>query len=250
MDTDDKNLLIFLAGDLSTTAAKDNWVDHAGKLPAYITKIAKGVKKSGKSTSQAIAIAISQIKRWAAGGGDVDADTKAKAVKAVAQWEALKAKNKANKLIKASHQDDSQYLMLTNLGSFNTEMIRTAWNSLQEAKRNAYRVQARLRGTDRYEMDESPIPYTYIRELWTDYILVEEEGGGRTPTLSKVPYTVDGATVSFGESVTVRIAYVEVEDAEADDDELSPVEITLLNYLYTENKNSPELPHATATLRL
>lgn len=255
MDNDDKKLIIFLAGDLSTTAAKDNWVDHAGKLPAYITKVAKGLKKSGKSTSTAIAIAISQIKRWAAGGGGVDADTKAKSVKAVAEWEALKAKNKSNKLVKASRHDDSEYVMLTNLGVFNTDMVRTAWNSYQSAKREAYRIQARLRGTDRYEMDDYPVPYSYIKELWTDHILIENESeGGRPCTLSKVPFTVDGATVSFGEEVHVEVQYVEVEDpdeaTETDDEELSETEIQLLSSFLSGVKVAPELRGTEARPKL
>jgi hypothetical protein len=71
---------------------KHNWVEDAGGLPPYVRKLARGIMKSGKTKSQAIAIAISRIKKWAAGGDDVDADTRAKAAKALAQWEALKAK--------------------------------------------------------------------------------------------------------------------------------------------------------------
>lgn len=44
---------------------------------------------------QSIAIAISRIKVWAAGGGNVSAKTQAKAAKALGEWESLKSKNKA-----------------------------------------------------------------------------------------------------------------------------------------------------------
>lgn len=70
-----------------------NWVARSGGLPAYIQHIAKALmKKRGKSESQAVQMAIGIVKRWARGGGDVDAGTRAAATKALAEWEALKAK--------------------------------------------------------------------------------------------------------------------------------------------------------------
>ena len=47
--------------------------------------------------SRAIATAISRVRRWARGGGGVNADTVAKAQKALAEWEKLKAKNRVRK---------------------------------------------------------------------------------------------------------------------------------------------------------
>lgn len=65
--------------------------------------MARAIKKTGKSTSQAIAIAVSRVKVWATGKG-VDKGTQAKAAKAVAEWEAKKAKSKAKtKGKKADH---------------------------------------------------------------------------------------------------------------------------------------------------
>lgn len=81
---------------------KKNWVEKSGQLPAYIQHIAKDIhEKGGKSLSHAIAIAIAAVKRWATGQGNVNADTRAKAAAAVAEWEALKVKNKARKAGKA-----------------------------------------------------------------------------------------------------------------------------------------------------
>lgn len=75
-----------------------NWVARNGGLPAYIQHIAKALmKERGKSESQAVQMAIGIVKRWARGGGNVDATTRAAAAKAVAEWEALKAKAKAKK---------------------------------------------------------------------------------------------------------------------------------------------------------
>lgn len=75
---------------------KKNWVEKAGGLPKYIEEVADSIhRKRGKSISQAIQLAIGAIKNWAHGKGDVDPDTRAKAAKALAQWNAMKAKSKA-----------------------------------------------------------------------------------------------------------------------------------------------------------
>lgn len=79
---------------------RENWVEKFGDLPKYIEEVAIGIMKSGKTREQAIPIAISRIKRWAAGLDGVKADTVAKATVALAQWEALKAKAKAARLKK------------------------------------------------------------------------------------------------------------------------------------------------------
>jgi hypothetical protein len=65
---------------------------HKGmQLPAYIQHIAKDLMtERGMDESRAIATAISQCKKWCAGGGGVKPDTKAKACAAVAEWERLK----------------------------------------------------------------------------------------------------------------------------------------------------------------
>lgn len=94
MNVDDYELVIQLSSSASLDESPNsNWVEDGGGLPPYVRKLARGIMKSGKTKSQAIAIAISRVKKWAAGGDDVDADTRAKAAKAAAQWAALKAKN-------------------------------------------------------------------------------------------------------------------------------------------------------------
>lgn len=85
---------------------RKNWVEVVGQLPAYIQHIAKDLHtKRGMPLSQAIPTAINAVKRWAAGGGDVKADTRAKAVKAVAEWEKLKAKAAFRRLAKGYDPD-------------------------------------------------------------------------------------------------------------------------------------------------
>lgn len=80
---------------------RKNWVENEGGLPKYIEDVAIGIMKgSGKTREQAIAIAISRIKRWAAGLDGVKKDTQAKAVAALAQWEKMKASARAKRLAK------------------------------------------------------------------------------------------------------------------------------------------------------
>lgn len=80
-----------------STSKTSNWIARNGGLPDYIQHVAHGIVRSGKPVSEAIRDAIGIVKRWARGGGGVDAGTKAAAAKAIAEWEALKARNKARK---------------------------------------------------------------------------------------------------------------------------------------------------------
>lgn len=70
----------------------DNWVEEAGGLPNYICNVAKHMP--GATTSAKIAQAISTIKRWIV-DPETSAETKAKATKAIAEWEKMKASAKA-----------------------------------------------------------------------------------------------------------------------------------------------------------
>lgn len=87
-------------GDLNRSPKK-NWVENAGGLPKYIEDIAKALHQDrGMTISRAIATAVNRVKKWASGVGDVNPDTRAKAAKALAEWTALKAKNKVRKAAK------------------------------------------------------------------------------------------------------------------------------------------------------
>lgn len=78
--------------DLLNKPGKTNWVEQRGGLPDFIKRVAKHVQAdSGFSESRAIATAVSQCKKWAAGLGDVKPETRAKAAAAIARWEAMKA---------------------------------------------------------------------------------------------------------------------------------------------------------------
>lgn len=230
-DTQDYELILKLSAGCSLDSSpKKNWVENSGGLPNYICKIAKGVMRSGKSKSAAIAIAVSRVKKWAAGGDGVDADTKAKAATAVAQWNKLKAKNKAGKVIAASYVtpagEEDNYLMLTEIPSYKTDIVRMAWEGVERVRRRQWEAD-NPRPDDRYsdstEVRESYYPYRWIKELWTDFILVEEEGAPHA-RIVKVPFTVNPIThdVTFGAEVEVRQLWIEM------DDDLSDAEKVLL----------------------
>ena len=225
LETDDWDLIRLTMVELTTSDAsldrspKSNWVEKAGNLPPYIRKLARAIEKDGHDLSSAISIAISRVKAWAAGGDDVDADTRAKAAKAVAQWEALKAKNKAGKVTKLSREDGSEYLMLSNTGVFNTEIVRRSWDAQQREKRKAYQAKHGADDTaaPAYEM----FPYSWIRELWTTFVIVETENRDGM-VYQKIPYTVSGNDVTFGKPEPVEQVWKDAKGT------ISPTERQLL----------------------
>lgn len=159
--------------------------------------------KSGKSKSQAIAIAISRIKRWAAGGEDVEPDTRAKAAKALAEWEKLKSKSKKNKLVKLSREDGDYYA--ESHTAFNTEVVREAWYALCESIRKEYQ------SPEKSEYADSSPASPYLQELWSTFIIVRCPREGQAPILLKIPYRVTGLSVLFGEPIAVKATFEEVE---------------------------------------
>lgn len=79
-----------------STSKTSNWIARSGGLPPYIQHIAHDLmEKRGKTESNAIQMAIGIVRNWASGQGKVDANTRAAARKAVAEFEAKRAKTKA-----------------------------------------------------------------------------------------------------------------------------------------------------------
>lgn len=210
---DELDLIVELACSLDEKPGK-NWVEQAGGLPDYICRIARAVKKTGKTTSQAIAIAVSRVKKWATGAG-VNAKTQAKASKAVTEWEALRAKSKtkakANRFA-ATHPD---VLCLAADTPYNVDIVRRAFETRQRVARQAWKA-----ANPATNYDECP-PHLWVKEQWTSFLIVEGPGYQDAP-LHKVPYTVDAnQEVSFGEPVSVATAYVVVGE-----DDLAGSELT------------------------
>lgn len=118
-DEADQSLVLYLARcSLAKKPGKNNWVeeDAVDGLPEYICRIARAIHRDGShSVSQSIAIAVGRAKTWARGGGGVTAATRAKAAKAVAEWEAKKKAAKADNKVKASHMFNDLETRLTDV---------------------------------------------------------------------------------------------------------------------------------------
>ena len=125
---------------LKNLPGKTNWVQEGGGLPAYIERIASHVKGKNPqwSDGRCIAVAVNTVRRWASSGsvaehgkgGGVSPATRAKAVKALAQWEAMKA---AAKL----HQGQSSDQRLVLLASAGREFDQTQFLLLAQQRRSA-----------------------------------------------------------------------------------------------------------------
>ena len=191
-NTSDSDLILYMAGcTLAKVPGNNNWLEEkqVGGLPEYICRIARAIHRSdaAKSISQVIAIAVSRVKVWAAGGGGVTAKTRAKAAKAVAEWEAKKKAAKLdNKTVKASYSGDITLL----LSSFNVDEVRRQYRGLID--------------------NPSTGEYSYVREMWSDFMIVSDESTTGTKTY-KVPYTVDDKGIAtFGDKTEVKQTYVEL----------------------------------------
>lgn len=186
----DEALVLYLARcTLAKKAGRNNWVEEEAVdgLPEYICRIARAIHRDGShSVSQSIAIAVSRAKAWATGAGGVTAKTRAKAAKAVAEWEAKKKAAKLDNKVKASNRD-----VVLNLSSYNVESIRRQYPTASPGS-SAYR---------------------WVREIWNDHLIVELEQEGTPTKLFKVAYTVDEfGNATFGDEVEVRVVYSEMSE--------------------------------------
>lgn len=213
-DRDELDLITALAGCSLDEKPGSNWVQDSGGLPEYICEIARAIKRSGgKSTSQAISIAVSRVKKWASGVG-VDKDTQAKAAKALAEWEKLKAKSKAKSGVKkaghtlAATNRDVDVLALTD---YNMDDVRSAFNKRNNEIRKEWR-----KANPNASYEDGPA-YLYVKEVWNTFLIVQSDYG-RDADLYKVPYTVDhNNDITFGDAVEVKTEYVVVDEGSTDD---------------------------------
>lgn len=229
LDQNEKDYILQLASSDAPLdkSPKHNWVEDAGGLPPYVRKLARGIMKNGHDLSSAISIAIARIKVWAAGGSNVNADTRAKAVKALAQWESAKAKNK----VKLSYDDGTEkfdYLVLSNISSFDTDIVRSAWDARQVEAQRAYAIANPVPTSNSYPtLGGDGYQYQWICELGTDYVITSvntDQGKSRY----RYPYSVDDDyNVSFEESQKIIQVWV------VDDDDLTPDEYTHLSNIPT-----------------
>jgi 8-oxo-dGTP pyrophosphatase MutT (NUDIX family) len=83
--------------DTAPFGAGKNWVNKVGGLPAYIRAVAHAFARQGHSESEAIERAVGVVRNWAEGKQHVTPATRARAVKAIAEWEAKKAASHATR---------------------------------------------------------------------------------------------------------------------------------------------------------
>lgn len=72
-----------------STSTTSNWVAKHGGLPPYVRAVARGIRRSGHSLSEAIQMAIGVMSNWIA-SPHTKPETKAKATAALAWWEKMK----------------------------------------------------------------------------------------------------------------------------------------------------------------
>jgi hypothetical protein len=102
--------------------------------------------------------------------------------------------------------------------SFNVDAVRNAWENQQRAARKAMR-DARLAAGEAWQSvdDDSVDMYSYVKEVWNDYIIVDAENLRKTNQYWKIPYTVDEKTsnVTFGARQLVKQEYVPLSAQDA-----------------------------------
>ena len=223
-------LFIGLAGCSLDEKPGSNWVQESGGLPEYICQVAKGIKKSGHDTSSAIRLAVGTIKNWASGQKHVDPDTRAKAAKAVAEWEALKAKAHAKSAAKsgakvaASNTDETYEFISLCAETFNTDVV-------QQAFRAQLADHMFPKEKSKYSDREYPRDYSYVQQMWSNFIIAtgDLDGDGDTDYY-KIPFHVDpedGSKVTFDAPIEVRQEWLTVDGDKADgSDELSGKDLT------------------------
>lgn len=205
--------------DLERSPGKrDNWVEQVGGLPDYIERIAKHLHYEEKMTiSRSIAVAVNTVKRWAKGGTvtksgttkRITPKTQALAAKALAEWNAKKARAKLDLSVELTREEKVALIDLAV--SFNTEVVRRAYRHRQEVKREAMYERHRRanKGKKPEEMEPYPkVPYRYVKEVWSDHLIVS----GDDESLFKVPYVVGPTNndVTFGKESEVTQEYVEL----------------------------------------
>lgn len=214
---DELDLIVEFAGCSLDESPGSNWVQRAGGLPDYICRIARAIKKTGKTTSQAIAIAVSRVKVWASGKG-VDHDTQAKASEALAAWEKLRATSHAKTAAKAataslSRSQPAEILMLAN-SSYNVDSVRQAWQKNGLDGNGPRPLDPDGDGDSGGDTDgdgDGPSAYRsqpWIKEMWSDFLIVECDDGD----LFKIPFEVDAnGVVDFDDPIPVKTQYVAID---------------------------------------
>jgi peptidoglycan hydrolase-like protein with peptidoglycan-binding domain/phage head maturation protease len=201
---------------------RKNWVEVAGELPPYVREVARSIHdKRGMPLENAIPIAIAQIKKWAAKGN-------AKAVKALAEWEALKAKSHARTAARhAAGKTADELTDVPYVWGGEDDAAPAAWGTDWGAE-----VKAFLPGTfeqlrdDLHDAvaaslaDDEPC-LVELLGTWPDRVVATRYTDTKAESF-EVPYTLDAGTVEAGEPVPVTVT-VDHDGYTLDGAHLSPL---------------------------
>jgi phage head maturation protease len=201
------------------SSPKKNWVENAGELPGYIREIARSIhEKRGMPLEQAIPIAIAQVKRWAAGGGDVEPDTRAKAAAAVAEWEALKAKNQASrKGFEVEGEEKAQ----------GEDVLESSTYPFLPGTYEELREQLREQATKTLSSLSAGLAHVEVMGTWPSSTVVTAYHANGKASSYEIPYTITMGnedtleTVKLDEPVPVELK-VSVDGIEEDAENLLP----------------------------
>lgn len=207
---------------------KQNWVDKAGGLPPFVRAVAHALIRAGHSQSQAIQLAVGVIRRWAAGGGDVSAKTRAKAAATIARWDAMKGSKDAGEELETpggETEENQAEPVAEEAASGEPETLLTKWDPLAEVGPQAACLPSRSGVSFAVESKDLPqLAGTYeerremVRMALCDLLMPEDyTAGAGADVPSKGWVSVDGtwddqvvATVYNGgsdEKATWRVPY-------------------------------------------
>lgn len=205
-DPTSEDLLLLAGCSLAKTPGKkDNWIEAVGgELPEYICVVARAIGRGGRSTSNAIEIAIGRIKKWAAGVGNVTAKTQAKAAAAVAQWEALKARAGGGRAKMSRGEISLENALMLCGPSFEMESAKDAFKAM----------------TEDWDLDnDGDSDKIHVCEVWSRHLVVSLPAN--PPRLFVVPFEFEDGEFEFKEPIEVTKTYQSLEDgADIDDMEL------------------------------
>jgi phage head maturation protease len=188
---------------------RKNWVENTGELPPYVREIARSIhNKRGIPLSQAIPIAIAQIKKWARGGDDVNADTRAKATKALAQWEKLKARNAARR--KSSTYDPTLEVG-PDAGSQRPQVIESTLYPFLPGTAEELREKLTAAAVKTLDASDGRVQ---VAGTWPDRVVVTcyaaDVGGGAQSY--EIPYVLKSGEPLLGDAEPVQLTIFDIED--------------------------------------
>lgn len=204
-------------GDTSPVGSpgdRENWVDQVGGLPTYVREIAHALIRAGHDESGAIRLAVGAVKRWAAGGDDVNADTRAKAAAAVADWEAKKAAAHADNVIESKTAAQVVTELAPATKDMETKMHPTrngqpAFEETLDKVRSAVRAKY---GDDapKSEKGDAPCSWVTVDATFPDSVVftILSDDGAKVGTYTAPWSATPDGTVTVGDKAPARVAVV------------------------------------------